>query len=225
MERRGYSQQFIADKLGISQPQVWQIRKRIKERCRTSMLKDREAYVKKKLQELSEVRSAAWEAYELSKATSTKVVEEFVRPYDEADEKPKRRKNRSIDQDLERLKKIVTTEGRLPGNQYLNVVLETIKQERELLGLDAPKEIDHTVTTTVVSWDALLESLVDPLAVDREIIDVEPTPAPATSQPQLPLLEDQETPPTEGSSHAETTSQHLDDPGPEEADGSVPRAR
>lgn len=178
LDRCGYSQYQIAAKMKatigyrVTQPMVCQYLKMIRAGYKSQLASDRTEKVNEMLAQLREVRAAAWEAYERSQEDAEKVVDEFAAPKadDESNEKPKRRKSSSgrpgetAEQSLALLKQVVTREGRLPGNVYLNTILATLQQERELLGLDAPKQVDVRQTTTVLDWDALFGA-TQPLVV------------------------------------------------------------
>lgn len=161
LDRCGFSQSRIAAKMketigyAVTQPMVHRYLKEIKEKYKNRVMEDRSAKVSEMLEQLRDVRAAAWEAYERSKEDAERVVKEAMPPKDGDKKKPKRgRDGETAEQSLVLLKQIITTEGRLPGNAYLNTVLATLQAERDLLGLDAPKEVDVRQITTL-NWDAL----------------------------------------------------------------------
>jgi len=53
------------------------------------------------------------------------------------------------------IKKTEQVEERLPANQFLQTVLDTVKQTRDLLGLDAPKKVDMRAAVAQVPWEAM----------------------------------------------------------------------
>lgn len=162
LDRCGYSQYAIAEKMkttigyAVSQPMVSKYLKRIREEYKGRLIEDRSAKVAEMLDQLRDVRVAAWDAYERSKEDAERVVKEAVAAKEGGEKKKPRRgcSGETAEQSLVLLKQIVTTEGRLPGNAYLNTVLATLQAERDLLGLDAPKEVDVRQITTL-NWDAL----------------------------------------------------------------------
>jgi predicted transcriptional regulator len=138
MDRRGYSQYQIARHLGISQPQVCYDLKEIRKRYTEAISEEYRAKVEEKRQQLREVRVEAWRAWEKSKADARKVTEEVgFGPRGEVEKTTK------------------TTEHRLPDPAYLKTIIDTLKQESELDGLNAPKKIQANVS--VINWDRLMD--------------------------------------------------------------------
>lgn len=172
-DRRGYSQHKIVEAIAplvkLSQPRVCQLLKEIREQYKSRVLEDRTEKVNEMLEAYRDVRAEAWASYEKSKADSERLVRESVRPHKGEDEevggdslRGKRngkgatgRRGESVEQSLVLLKEVVTTEGRLPANVYLQTVLDTLKAERDLLGLDAPKTVDVTTTGELTVWDRI----------------------------------------------------------------------
>lgn len=165
-DRRGYSQHAIATALlplvKLSQPRICVLLKEMRQQYKTRMMEDRAEKVNEMLAAYRDVRAEAWSSYEKSKADAEKFVRESVKPYEDPTEEQKKnakgatgRKGESAAASLVLLKEIVTTEGRLPANVYLQTVLDTLKAERELLGLDAPKQVDVTGDLGPNVWDLL----------------------------------------------------------------------
>lgn len=163
-DRRGYTQHRIVEAIRplvkLSQPTVCVLLKEVRLEYRNRAVEDRAEKVNEILQSIRDVRSEAWDAYEKSRLNGVTRRRENVRPFE-----PKKgaknsknstgKKGESVEQTLVLLKEVVTTEGRLPANVYLQTVLETLKAERELLGLDAPKQLDIKQETTLSVWDQL----------------------------------------------------------------------
>ncbi len=123
-DRRGCSLRDIASKMGVDHKQVDYDLKIIRRRYAESTLMERGAMVAEKIAQLQEVRAEAWEAWEVSKTNKERQVKEKVT---EGGAGP--------DHQAERLKAIITTEGRLPENAYLQTVLKTLEDEADLLDL------------------------------------------------------------------------------------------
>jgi predicted DNA-binding protein (UPF0251 family) len=141
LDRRGCSQREIAAALGVSHKQVWYDLERIRERYREATHHERHAKVEEKRAQLREARWEAWQAWERSKEDARKVVEEEPTGAEGG-----------------RGKRVTTVEGRLPDPAYLRAVLETLRDESALLGLDAPKQVDARVS---LNWDELWKRAED----------------------------------------------------------------
>jgi DNA-binding CsgD family transcriptional regulator len=137
LDRRGYSQREIASRLKISPSTVCGDLKAIREEYRETRQADRAEHVALKLAQLREVRKEAWEAWDRSKDNKEKEIKEKISNLVQQAEA-------GTAGTVEKLKAVITTEGRLPGNEYLRTILETLQDERELLGLDAPKKLEHS---------------------------------------------------------------------------------
>jgi predicted transcriptional regulator len=131
LDRRGYSQREIASRIGVAPSQVCYDLKLLRKRYRDAQLSERSAAVAEKLAQYRDIRREAWEAWERSKDNKEKEITEKVSSLGAQEAAAAK---------IEKLKAIITTEGRLPGNEYLRTILETLQNERELQGLDAPKK-------------------------------------------------------------------------------------
>lgn len=161
LDRRGYSQFEIAEEVGVSQPLVSKDLKLIRTRYVEDQKKAREEYVAEKLSMYAEIRKEAWAAYDRSKKVAVKEVEEFITTNEE-------NVDGSYTSSEVRIKRIKTREGRLPANQYLTTIIQTLEAERELLGLDAPKKVDANVG--VFDWAAMAKALETPsISVEEEL--------------------------------------------------------
>lgn len=169
--RRGYTRQQAAEKLGITLAAIDTDWKVLMRRMRKGMDKDVEALVGAKLEEYAEVKREAWEAWEASKQQIvTRTVEESSSGATEDGVSMGRSNghvkggrgalgkvlaNSDAQQDsaarpAKRVKTITTTEPRLPDPSYLTKILDCIKAERELLGINPAKKIDMQATMV---WD------------------------------------------------------------------------
>ena len=135
LDRRGYSQREIAARIGVAPSQVCYDLKLLRQRYREAQLAERSAAVAEKLEQYRDIRREAWEAWERSKDNKEKEITEKVSSLGAQE---------AVAAKTEKLKAIITTEGRLPGNEYLRTILETLQNERELQGLDAPKKLAPT---------------------------------------------------------------------------------
>ncbi len=139
--------------------------------------------VEEKLAQYREVRCEAWRAWELSKETSVRTVEEFTpSPALEPEEaesgkgmKKRTKVEAELQSELRKIKRIVTEEGGRPSDRYLNIIILCLNAERELLGLDESKKLE--VTTTQIDWDTLLgqvreESMMKHQSIQDEINSV-----------------------------------------------------
>lgn len=191
LDRWGYSQEQIGKKLAeagfatVTGGMVCNYLKEIRERYRNAAMVERHEAVLEKLALLREIRREALEAWERSKEDARRRVEKKVPPLSidtsdlGKDAEAKRGKTkgkkgkkpklvqRPVSPEEERemlISEIVDTiEGRLPANQYLATVLDTIKSERELLGLDMPTK--STIMGTIgVGVGPLPEDFWDRLA-------------------------------------------------------------
>lgn len=148
--------------------------RQIREAYLASIESERSILVQEKLAQYREIRYEAWMAYERSKLDTKKTVSEFIpvrpKPVD-----PKAKQStkpttlvpsRSPEDAMMLLKAVVTQEGRLPANDYLRTIMTTLENERELLGIDAPKEISHSGSMQIINWNAVLFQKEMPTADD-----------------------------------------------------------
>ncbi len=139
LDAQGYPSRAIAEKLGVHFNQVLYDLKIIKRRYAEATLEERHAKVMVKVAQLRETRREAWEAWERSKENAVKTVKEKIVPAKDTDE------NDSSDGDGKcsggRMKVVITTEGRLPANEYQTTILRALEQETDLLGLKAPVKV------------------------------------------------------------------------------------
>lgn len=168
-DRFGFSQREISVKvweemhLHISQPMIGKYLLTVRKRYKEAAVASRDEQVQVLLERLRTVRKEALLAYHQSKLPIKKKTHEEGsngKAY--------------ID------KKTVTIEQRLPGSEYLKIVMECDRQERELLGLDAPtqtvsKNLNVNGSLPPEVWEELLappkrgeaEKLVDKILNDQ----------------------------------------------------------
>jgi predicted transcriptional regulator len=139
LDRRGYSTYDIARKLGVTQGQVSYDIKKIRDRYAKMATEHYAAKVAQKRVEYREVRKEAWEAWERSKEDARRRVEETGTGGSGSTWE----------------KTAETTEGRLPDNSYLKTIVDTLKAECDLEGLNKPLRIKGEVS--VIDWNRLFE--------------------------------------------------------------------
>lgn len=116
---RGWTQEMIALKLGISQQQVSLDYRRVLQAAKSN-LPPADETVAAKLLELANLKRAAWEEWERSKEPGLEIT---TSENDFGTTTTEKRK------------------GQCGDSKYLQVVADCIKQERSLRGLDAPKQL------------------------------------------------------------------------------------
>lgn len=162
LDRRGFTQSEIADELQLSTVTVGKMQRELRIKYAEVVAGSTTEMLTEKLEQYREIRKEAWRAWEKSKKDNKKIVEEFQKPFIQ-DKKGYNSTGlsriKSLENQMEKLKEVITREGRLPGADYLNLVMKTLEAERELLGLDEPKQID--LRAHVFNWDALLPQILD----------------------------------------------------------------
>jgi predicted transcriptional regulator len=141
-DRRGYSQDDIARIVGVSQSQVSDDLKVIRSRYAVTTQEEIRILVEEKRSQLREVRAEAWRAWERSKKESLKVVEE-----------------QSSRGEYEIEKTVTTKEHRLPDATYLRVIIETLRDECALDGLNQPQKLN--INAQVIDWGELFARTVE----------------------------------------------------------------
>jgi predicted transcriptional regulator len=151
LSRRGFNLQEMADELGISPGTVSADLVRLRQRYKKDADEEHRVLIAEKRAQYREVRKEAWEQWERSKEDARrKVVETAVNP----------------DGTPGRTRTILTTEGRLADTAYLRTIIETLRDESALDGLNAPKKVDANVN--VMNWDALFVQVEDGQVDDVE---------------------------------------------------------
>jgi hypothetical protein len=140
--RRGWTQTMIAEKFGVSSQQIacdWKIV--VKDLNREATAEVRE-HVALKLQEYAEVKREMWEAWEKSKQNQEERLEEDV-----SSERGGHTKT------------ALKEKGSCGDAKYMNIILECLKAERELQGLNPAKEIKGNITTTSINWEVIAQGI------------------------------------------------------------------
>jgi predicted transcriptional regulator len=174
LDRRGYSQTQIARRLresgvaSLSQPMVTYYLRQIRDEYKDVVRAERQAMITEKLEQLREVRAEAWDAWERSKGNTRKrVVEKAPVKDNEGEDPPSRMKTSrgskaakrpelQVEEVMRRIRVVVTTEGRLPASEYLQIVKQTVELEMKLLGLLEDKTVNNTQNVLMINWDALV---------------------------------------------------------------------
>jgi hypothetical protein len=133
---RGESVRAIAARLGLHFTTIQRDLETIAQRYQDNTLVERTVAVNRMIATLRDVRKEAWEAWDKSKENQERQATEKISEALDAEGRP-------AAETLQRMKVIHRTEGRLPKAEYLNIILRTLKQESELLGLYAPKVQPH----------------------------------------------------------------------------------
>lgn len=179
-DRRGYDQRRIVKALRekgiaqLSQPAVLYYLKKIREEYRDVTRAERQTMIREKIEALNEVIATAWEGYDKSCKDGQKRVTEKVRPPAEpvAPEEPKngkRVRQRSpeaeVKETLQRIKVIMTREGRIPANEFLQTIIKATELQCKLLGLLEPDKTVNNGTQVFINWDAMLNPtpITDPM--------------------------------------------------------------
>ena len=172
LDRRGWSQIEIANYIGISQQQVSFDLKLVRERYREATLDEMASRVEEKRRQYREVRREAWEAWERSKLESKKTSTESIQVPPKGEKQGKRggKGETSTTPILRPTRVTETVEAKLPANEYLRTVLECLKAERELDGLDPERKglgQGGGGESIEVFWNTLATGLSDASSMDE----------------------------------------------------------
>lgn len=169
LDRRGWSQFQIRDEVerqfgtSFAQPMVSRWLKEIREEYRKTIMAERREAVAAKVEQYRDIRREAWLAWERSGEDAKKLVEEYSTSSESV----------GVDDSVtseELIKRIITKEGRLPENAYLNTIMKTLEAERELLGLDEPKDKLVTLEQVMSVVSAFKDAARDVLAQHPELL-------------------------------------------------------
>lgn len=154
LRRRGHSVEDVATMMNLSIQKVYLAIRKIYKKYEAQQVESRGAYVQEQLDKLADVRLEAWKAWERSQLKAEKVVEELGCVEDD---------DGGFAESLHRMRIINTVEGRIGENAYLVTILRTFEAERQLLGLDAPKQVNAEVKVNVQVWETLLKGIAAPV--------------------------------------------------------------
>lgn len=142
MVSRDYSMEEIGRELNISTNRVYLEYKIILKQLRKERLDLTEEVIEQKLLEYKEIKREAWDAWERSK--SSHIITKSKQTSGGMGGK-------LTYEDTQ------TTETRVGDNSYLAVVLECLKAEREIQGLDPEKKM--RVSGNIINWDILANGI------------------------------------------------------------------
>lgn len=180
----GYTQMEIADKVRVSQTTVGTFLKELRQRYKDAGVYDHAAMVYEKRQQYRYVRKLAIEAHIRCLEGNLEVVETHelraVVEGDEADAgegpKPKRGRGGQRQRLAARMKKVrevIARKGMAGASGWLSIVMDTLRAECQLLGLNAPDKVDVNQTTRVIDWAALMSAGAGPETIEGELAKVE----------------------------------------------------
>ena len=177
-----YPVSSIAAAVNLSVNQVYKLLKEISDQYVTEMVKDRESLVARKLVEFKQLRFEAWQAYLRSKQDAEEEREEHAlrlvtsddEENDEQQEKGGKRKGKwgrngkalKPQTEFVKVKHVKMKKGRLPGQEYLRIILDTYKEEIEMFGLREAVKVD--VRAQVIDWSVFNVAT----APQRDVIDL-----------------------------------------------------
>ncbi len=121
---------------------------------------DARVVLERKLEELAEIKRRAWECYEHSLRPKQKVTEKQGLVWEDKAHIDKLTGKPSVVRKptMRVIEKTTQTSDPEPQGKWLSLVLECIKQERELLGLDRPRQVEVKAS---FSWDAMVKGVAD----------------------------------------------------------------
>lgn len=136
LHNRGWSQHDLARHFNLHHSTIQDDLAEIARRYNAITMLERGAEVQRKIAALRDVRKEAWLAWERSKENKERQIKEKISESLDGEGKP------TVDT-LQRMKVVITTEGQLPGSEYLAIILRTFEQEYDLLNLII-KRFEHS---------------------------------------------------------------------------------
>lgn len=163
---RGYTLTRIAHELGVSPAQITHDYKDVVGRLNSDRSGNTKELITSICTQLDEVKKESWEAWENSKL-SAKI--------DTVDE------NGNVVETITKIKD--------PDPAYLNSVLKCLSHEREMLGLDAPKEMKGNISIGgQASFDEIMSAISQKASaqnIEEKILQIEATPVPVESRVEV----------------------------------------
>jgi hypothetical protein len=168
--RRGWTYSMIAEKYDISAATAAKTCVLALQELRDIREEDARLVLEQKLEELAEVKRTAWEAYAKSCQGRTEVKEKKGLVWQDTAHIDTTTGKASVVKRpvMKTIEKVTTTSDPEPSAKMLNVVLECIRQERELLGLDRPRQVEVRNTFT---WDSIVKGIKDGLDEQGRVPD------------------------------------------------------
>lgn len=151
LDLMGFSAAEIAEKMRVTRPVIDGDLREIRKRYTAAMQRDREADVRRKVAQLEQVRSQAWDAWEASKRDRRRSVTEYVaaapakpgpggrykpgQPLHPNSRQAAPLNTAAFKDSMRRLKRVVTVQQTSAESTYLTIITTTLRMEAELLGL------------------------------------------------------------------------------------------
>lgn len=157
MDLRGWTAREIANGIEkefgtkVSSQMVRNYLRKIRKVSVANMIRDRNSVLARSLQQYRDVRKVAWEAFEMSRKDEEKMVDEF------AIEKEKIASGDFV-QIEKAIKRMHERRTRLPSPQYLQIIMDTFRAERELLGID---EEMHKNLMKIEDTERVIQKILD----------------------------------------------------------------
>lgn len=152
LDRMGWTQVEIARDVKVTQGMVSQYLKAVREETRARVRAGQEDRINELLATYADIRAEAWREWERSRTDATAVTKEVMKPAGRA---PKGKDGKPARTIRGYQKRVEELRGRLGGGNYLAIILDTIKEERDLLGLDAPKKVESKSLNLHAVWEAV----------------------------------------------------------------------
>lgn len=163
MRRKGYTLEETAAANDICYTTVCKRIKTLKRRYARIQMDNHGELVKEKLSQLAEIRKEAWKAWEKSKEDMKRLeVEKVPKSMDEQEADTF---SEVVPNGFKVIKRKMVKQGRIPANDYLQTILKTLQDERDLLGLDEAKKIQ----VENIDWEAIVEQASGCLQIEQEI--------------------------------------------------------
>jgi hypothetical protein len=150
--RKGWTYSMIAEHYDITiQAAAKQCRDALCE-LRDQREEDARVVLEQKLEELAEVKRTAWDAYLLSCKGRERVTKKEGLVWEDKAEIDKATGKVSVVKRpvMKVVERVSVKDDPDPSARMLSVVLECIKQERELLGLDRPRQVEVKNSDSIV---------------------------------------------------------------------------
>lgn len=182
----GYLPYQVAAELGVTFTTVSADFAVITRELRQSRNESLQSYIDQKLLEYSAIKKEAWAAWHRSKEDGERETKEMIEEHNcpicvgtgSVESRGEARPCRNCGGAGIKggvVKLIMMREGRCGDSSYLKTILDCIKAERELLGLDPEKKVKMTGTVAVIDWNELTNGAPDPASViEAEIVKPAP---------------------------------------------------
>ena len=174
LERLGYTYYDISEELGVTISQVSKWIKEVQEEYKLTRITDKERLIAEKMAQYADIRKEAWLAYLQSKnGIVNELVQQVLARLDKL----------GVGEEIGELK---LNYSELPAGVFLRIAADALEAERELLGLDAPKQVEQKNVNQNfnLNWDALCQEVPKELVDEIELqIEAVPIPLALTTLP------------------------------------------